>query len=1025
MKSLLLFPTLLVALWSPALYAQPSAAVHGAVTDESGAVIPGAKVTVSTAAGPVKSVTATDDGNYSITGLQPGKYTVQATSPGLQQIQPAAVDLSASTNSTANLQLTVAAEKQEVTVQENAGPAVSVDPSQNAGALVLRGADLQALSDDPDDLQADLQALAGPSAGPSGGQIYIDGFTGGTLPSKDSIREIRINQNPFSPEYDKLGYGRIEILTKPGTDKLHGNFNTDFGDDIWDARNPYADMKAPFLQRNFGGSLSGALGKKASFFLDVQDREIHNGNIINGFNVDPNNFAVVPFNSVFTAPQNRFRISPRLDYQLSTNNTLTLRYGYTRNDLQNQGVGNLSLLSRAYHELGTDHTVQIIETAVLNTKTINETHFQLYHTDSGENQSSDLPGIIVAGAFNGGGAQVGHYSDTENHYELQNYTTYSGGAHTWKFGVRVRAVTINNFSNQNFGGTYNFNGAYAPILNADNQPVAPGVTCDQSDPNAADCTLLTSIQVYSRTLTLQQMGLSPAAIQALGGGPAQFTISAGNPLVNINQVDVGAFVGDDWRVKPNLTLSLGLRFETQTNIHDWHDWAPRIGFAWAPGQSKNNPRPKTVLRGGFGIFYDRVSEQDILTAERFNGILQPQYVITQSASNPIPFLPTVVGVPPGLQLPAESPQTIELLDSQLHAPYILQEAFTVERQLPKNTTISESYVNSHGLHELRSADINAPLLGSYTGPGTGIYPLDGKYGEDPVLLMQSSGLYNQWQLITNIRSQLNKRISLNGFYMYGRAYSNTDGVGTLPANPYSMQGEYGPSSLDERNRGFIGGTITGPWALLFAPFVTMNSGAPFNVTTGTDPFGTTLYNERPGISSTPTKYLFNGLYLDPNPITADGTIKPGETLLPRNFGRSPGNISINLRIAKTFGFGGSRESSARNNQNGGGPGGGNFGGGGRGPGGGGPPGGGFAGGPGGGGPGGFFRGLNGGSTGQRYNLTISIQARNLLNHVNPGPVNGIITSPLFDQSNNLAGGFGAFAQSGENRRIDLQARFTF
>ncbi len=999
--------------------------MHGAVTDESGAVIPGAKVTVSTAAGPVKSVTATDDGNYSITGLQPGKYTVQATSPGLQQIQPAAVDLSASTNSTANLQLTVAAEKQEVTVQENAGPAVSVDPSQNAGALVLRGADLQALSDDPDDLQADLQALAGPSAGPSGGQIYIDGFTGGTLPSKDSIREIRINQNPFSPEYDKLGYGRIEILTKPGTDKLHGNFNTDFGDDIWDARNPYADMKAPFLQRNFGGSLSGALGKKASFFLDVQDREIHNGNIINGFNVDPNNFAVVPFNSVFTAPQNRFRISPRLDYQLSTNNTLTLRYGYTRNDLQNQGVGNLSLLSRAYHELGTDHTVQIIETAVLNTKTINETHFQLYHTDSGENQSSDLPGIIVAGAFNGGGAQVGHYSDTENHYELQNYTTYSGGAHTWKFGVRVRAVTINNFSNQNFGGTYNFNGAYAPILNADNQPVAPGVTCDQSDPNAADCTLLTSIQVYSRTLTLQQMGLSPAAIQALGGGPAQFTISAGNPLVNINQVDVGAFVGDDWRVKPNLTLSLGLRFETQTNIHDWHDWAPRIGFAWAPGQSKNNPRPKTVLRGGFGIFYDRVSEQDILTAERFNGILQPQYVITQSASNPIPFLPTVVGVPPGLQLPAESPQTIELLDSQLHAPYILQEAFTVERQLPKNTTISESYVNSHGLHELRSADINAPLLGSYTGPGTGIYPLDGKYGEDPVLLMQSSGLYNQWQLITNIRSQLNKRISLNGFYMYGRAYSNTDGVGTLPANPYSMQGEYGPSSLDERNRGFIGGTITGPWALLFAPFVTMNSGAPFNVTTGTDPFGTTLYNERPGISSTPTKYLFNGLYLDPNPITADGTIKPGETLLPRNFGRSPGNISINLRIAKTFGFGGSRESSARNNQNGGGPGGGNFGGGGRGPGGGGPPGGGFAGGPGGGGPGGFFRGLNGGSTGQRYNLTISIQARNLLNHVNPGPVNGIITSPLFDQSNNLAGGFGAFAQSGENRRIDLQARFTF
>src|ERR1700676_603235 len=309
------------------LFGQPgSGIVRGVITDESGALVPGAKITVSNDSGPVKSVTAGGDANYSVTGLPPGKYVVQAASPGLVQPQLSTVDVSGGLQPvTANLQLQVEAEKQEVTVQENAGPAVSVDPSQNAGALVLRGADLQALSDDPDDLQADLQALAGPSAGPSGGQIYIDGFTGGTLPSKDSIREIRINQNPFSPEYDKLGYGRIEILTKPGTDKLHGNVNADLGDDIFDARNPYAARKAPFLQRNFGGSLSGALGKKASFFLDVQDRDIDNGNIINGFQLNPNPLQPTPFNSVFQAPQNRFRISPRIDYQLSQNNTLTVR----------------------------------------------------------------------------------------------------------------------------------------------------------------------------------------------------------------------------------------------------------------------------------------------------------------------------------------------------------------------------------------------------------------------------------------------------------------------------------------------------------------------------------------------------------------------------------------------------------------------------------------------------------------------------------------------------------------------------
>src|SRR3984885_13192760 len=683
MKPLLLLLSLFLTLL-PATYGQPAGVLHGVVTDESGALVPGATVTVSNAAGTVKSATAGSDGTYSVPGLAVGTYSVQASAPGLQQLKPASVEMRGGTQTaTADLRLSVAAEKQEVTVQENAGPQVSVDPSQNAGALVLRGTDLQALSDDPDDLQADLQALAGPSAGPSGGQIYIDGFTGGTLPSKDSIREIRINQNPFSPEYDKLGYGRIEILTKPGTDKLHGNVNADIGDALFDARNPYAAQKAPFLQRNFGGSLSGALGKKASFFLDVQDRDINNGNIINGFSVDPNTFLPVPFNSVFSAPQNRLRISPRIDYQLSQNNTLTFRYGYTRNDLEDQGAGNLSLLTRAVHALDTDHTVQIIETAVINSKVINETRFQIFHTEDDQMANSLLPSVTVAGAFNGGGAQVGRTTDTENHYELQNYTTVNSGSHTWKFGVRTRAVTINEFSPQNFGGSYYFNGG------------APGgLNCEIASPDPADCATLSSIQLYSDTL--QFMAASPltgsalaAALQQHGLGPSQFGITTGIALANVNMVDVGAFVGDDWRVKPNLTLSLGLRFETQTDIHDWHDWAPRIGFAWAPGQSKSNPRPATVFRGGFGIFYDRVSQVNIETAERFNGLLQQQYVITQSAANPIPFDPTTPGAPAGLLFPPQSPQTIQLLDSQLHAPYILQEAFTVERQLPKNTTVSE------------------------------------------------------------------------------------------------------------------------------------------------------------------------------------------------------------------------------------------------------------------------------------------------------------------------------------------------
>ena len=983
---------------SPLVYAQAGATLRGVITDESGALVPGATITISNAAGTVKTGTSSNDGAYSITGLAPGQYSVEAASPGLTQPQPASVTIAGGQQpAQLNLQLRVAVEKQEVTVQENPGPMVSVDPSQNAGALVLRGADLDALSDDPDDLQADLQALAGPSAGPSGGQIYIDGFTGGTLPAKDSIREIRINQNPFSPEYDKLGYGRIEILTKPGTDKFHGNFNIEEGSDIFNSRNPYAAEKSPLMLQQYGGTLSGALSKKASFFLDVFDRNIDSGSIINAVVAGPNPNGT-PFNQVIEAPQNRLRISPRIDYQLNQNNTLSLRYGYTHNDIQDQGIGNFNLSTRGVHAHNTDHTVQVTETAVLSTKVVNETRFQLYHQENDQTANNNLPGLVVQGAFNGGGSAIGRLDDTENHYELQNYTTIASGAHSWKFGVRVRAVTIDNFSLNNFSGSYTFVGGYAPILDNNYQPIAPGVICDPANPNPGACQTVTSIQRYQRTLLFQQMNLDPATIRLLGGGASQFTINAGNPLANVNQVDIGAFVGDDWRVKPNLTLSLGLRYETQTNIHDWRDWAPRIGFAWAPGQSKNNPRPKTVFRGGFGIFYDRFSEQNVLTAERYNGITQQQYVL----SNP-DFFPAI---PPASQLTLKN-QTIQEIASNLRAPYIMQSALTVERQLPRNTTLSVSYVHSHGLHEFRSADINAPLPGTYTGPGTGVFP----YGNvGPILLMQSDGIFNQNQLITSVRSQVNSKISLNGFYMYGRAYSNTDGFGALQANPYSMAGEYSHSALDVRNRAFIGGTITTVWRVQLAPFVMMNSGAPYNITTGTDLYGTTLFTGRPGIASGPGPGIiqYGSLFLDTVP-------KPGEGVLSRNSERGPGSVNFNLRLARTWGFGASREDTAARPRGGGGGGGPRGGPGGGGPRGG--PGGGFAGGP------GFFGG--GGSTGRRYNLTVAVQARNLLNHVNPGPINGIITSPLFGQSNSVAGGFGAFAESANNRRYDFQLRFTF
>ncbi|HVS81118.1 MAG TPA: carboxypeptidase regulatory-like domain-containing protein [Pyrinomonadaceae bacterium] len=966
---------LLLVLFASSSALAQTGSLRGLVTDQNGAAVAGAKVTVNGPSGLLKTTTSDKTGSYSFTGLPPSDYEVQASAPNLELAEPVKISLKGGVQ-TLDLQLKVVLAPEKVTVEENGTPSVSTDANSNASAQVLRGDDLDALPDSPEDLQAALLALAGPSAGPSGGQIFIDGFSGGQLPSKESIREIRINQNPFTPEYDKLGFGRIEIFTKPGTDKFKGSVYFNFADQFWNTRNPYARQKAPLLLKEYGGSMSGALNKRASFFLDVRRDEVDNGAIINAITLDPQTFAIInPFTDVFRTRQRRFGINPRIDYQLNAENTLTVRYGFTRADIRGAGIGGFNLVSRGTHPENKNHTLQVTETAVLGKNAINETRFQFFRT-YGPTVANDLsPALQVLGSFNGGGAQVGHSFDARTSYELQNYTSIISGTHSWKFGIRLRRENDHNVSPQNFGGTFSFGGGdRAPALNANGLPNCAGQPV---------LTPITSIERYRWTLLMQQSSCSPADIRRLGGGATQFSINAGNPEISSSQFDVGLFVGDDWRVRPNLTLSLGLRYETQNNIHDWRDFSPRLTVAWAPGPTKQNSRSKTVVRAGFGVFYDRFSLSNTLTALRYNGIVQQQYVV----ANPdfFPTIPSIFSLT-GFQ----TTQTIQQISTTLRAPYIIQSAVSLERQLPFNTTIAITFANAHGLHMLRSE----------VRPG-------------PVFLMESSGLYNQNQLITYVNSRLNKDVSLSVSYVLNRAKSNTDGLGTFPAKPNDFTGEYGPASTDVRHRFTLTGSINTKWNVRLNPFVVAQSGPPFDITVGRDLYGTTLFNGRPGIPTDLTRPgLIQTTYglLDPNPT-------PNERTLSRNFGRGPGSITMNLRVTKTIEFGPEGSGSA------------------------GPP----PSGPGSGGggdrrgtPGVFSPGAPQGPSSasrvsRRYNLSIAMSVNNLLNHTNPGPIIGNITSPLFGHANQPSGGGGGFggggglgfSESANNRRLELQLRFSF
>jgi Carboxypeptidase regulatory-like domain len=821
--------------------------IKGQVLDDTGAYVPATDVRITGPKGFTRNLQSDAVGTFTVPGLQPGSYIVRTTRTGFA-ISSAPVTVEAGKVVSLNIPLKVEASKQEVTVQGEAVGTVSVEASSNASQLVLKQAEIDALPDDPDDLAADLQALAGPSAGPNGGQIYIDGFTGGQLPPKSSIREIRINQNPFSSEFDRLGFGRIEILTKPGTDRLRGGMTFIDSDGIFNSRNPFSVNKPDFSSRMFEGNVGGPINKKTSYYVDFQRRDINDNANINATELDPKTLQPFQFQQAVLTPTTRTEINPRIDYALNANNTLVFRLQDETASATNAGLGLTTLPSRSYKTSSTERGGYLTETAVINAKIINETRFRFLHATSSQVGDNSIPSISVASAFSGGGAGVGHTWSTTNSYELQNYTSIVKGPHSLKFGLRLRASNMSNNSPSNFNGTYSFTGSVGPYLDANNNVIS---TCDPTMPASAGCQQLTSLEQYRRTLYFTQLGMSPSAVRLLGGEPNQYSVTAGDPHASVGQIDAGLFLQDDFRVRSNLTLSLGLRWETQTNINDRSDFAPRIAIAWSP-DSHGTKAGKTVVRVGWGLFYDRFSTSQVLSAERYNGVTLLPFV--QQFPNPIfavnPATGNVAITPDPTPLTLQS-LTRYQIDPNFHSPYISQAAFGVDRQLPRNTTISVNYMLSRGIHEALTRNINAPLDGTYIYgiKNSGIYP----YGVAAGVInnYESDGIINQKQIIVNVNSRINNNFSLFGYYTLGFANSNTDGASSQPMDDYNLAADYGRASFNRRHSGLISGSIATPkkWGnLRFSPFISMRSGGPFDITVGRDLNGNTYADDRPAFA---------------------------------------------------------------------------------------------------------------------------------------------------------------------------------
>ncbi|MFY9935451.1 MAG: hypothetical protein WAK33_01195, partial [Silvibacterium sp.] len=423
---------------------------------------------------------------------------------------------------------------------------------------------------------------------------------------------------------------------------------------------------------------------------------------------------------------------------------------------------------------------------------------------------------------------------------------------------------------------------------------------------------------------------------------------------------------------PNMALTPGLRFETQTGIPDHADFGPRLSFAWAIGAGKDKPA-KAVLRAGIGVFYGRFPTNLIVNAARQNGVLQKQYVV-----NFPDFYPNI---PPIDSLGPATLPTIYRISPELHAPIMVQESVSLDKELFKRLTLSLDYTFYRGVDQLITRNVNAPLPGTYNpaDPTSGVRPLgtlQNIYEYDSLAASKRSRIFTNFHLRT-------KPALLYGYYIFGYSHSNTGGPSSFPSNQYDLHVDYGRAADDIRNRLYIGGLVNLPGKLRLNPFLVTQSNAPFNITIGEDLNGDSQFNDRPAFATDlnrPSVYKTKWGNFDADP-------QPGQTIIPINYGTGPSLTMLNLGLTRNFSFGpelpdqpaspvavvGNKPSKV--------------------------------------------------DIARRYTMNLGIQAQNVFNTVNGGTPVGVLGSPLFGESTTLSTTQYSLPQA--NRIIYLRMRLEF
>ena len=917
--------------------------LSGLITDPTGAVIPGATVHVErhgSLNSHIPNVTSDAVGVYTV-ALSPGTYDITVIADGFEPFVSTITIPRTGAGSHLNAALSVVAANEQVNVFANQN---STGAGENKSALVLGAAELATFSDDDATFQQQIQAIAG--ADPTQpASIYVDGFSGGQMPPKDSIREIRINQNPYSAQYPELGFGRIEVFTKPGSDKLHGHFFVYSNKDSFNAQNPFAGAQPPYYTLILRGNVSGPIGKKTSFFFNGFYNDAQNNSVINAILPGGNYNAVVP------SPTTNIDQTIRLDRQVTANNVLTVRYEirhysqpmcglagcvspFNGNGPPPAEISSQVLQSQAFSNSSTTQTLQLSDSQNIGKNKILETRFQWIRARARQTPVSTDPTITVQGFFSGGGAPSQQATDHVDQIEFQQYFSLEHGKHFLRLGGRYHGYRDANFSRSGFNGAF----TYAPTTTG--------------------TTTISALTHY------------------VNNAPTQYNVITGSPAAAVYTGDLGIYADDEWRVSKNFTLNYGLRIESQSGIPDHFNPAPRLGASWAIGQGEKRP-PIVTLRTGFGVFYDRFSPSNILTAVRQgSGTVQQHYIVTAVPSTCTPTSPQ-----PCTGLPVTLP-TLYNISPNLRTEYQVVTGLTAERSIGKMGTVSVNYLHFQGDHDWISLNINAPLPGTYVPgqPGSGVRPLGGTQN---IYQFSSVGSHNTNMLFANAQLNINKHVTYWAFFGARYKNGNSGGAASFPSNQYDINVDYGRAAA-ATTRLFNGANFTLPWGITADVFVALTSHQPFNITIGNDLNGDTQFNDRPSFATTdcPTCQIIRTPY-----GTFNANPQPGEKVIPINYGNGPRFFYTELSLNKSFRWGTLPAAPPASNAVAGKP------------------------------------APKGELPQKPYELSFGAEIDNVLNHPNYATPVGVLTSPDFGKVLSLNSTF--IGSPNANRMIYLGVRFNF